>query len=76
MAKDIMRAGMFVGLLNSALATSVLFMSRGAFTRSAPVLAVIGTLLPGLALALMVHTCSMASEGLLLAGVPPWPSFP
>lgn len=71
MAKDIMRAGVFIGLANSCLASAVLWLGRPAFTNSVTVLGVTGALLPGLATALCVHTCSMASEGLLLAGAPP-----
>lgn len=72
MAKDIMRAGVFIGLANSCLATAVLWVGRPAFTNSAAVLGVTAALLPGLATALCVHTCSMASEGLLLAGASPF----
>jgi hypothetical protein len=69
MGWDLMTAGMWVGVGNSILAGTVLLMGRGAFTRSPAVLAASQTLLPCLCVALLVHTCSMASEGMLLAGV-------
>ena len=52
----------------AAHAGAVVVLAPALFTNSAEVITVMGSMLPLMCLRLVIHTASMATEGMLLAG--------
>lgn len=67
LAKRLFGAGAGIGLINSCIAGAVCFFPW-VFTNNPAVIALARHLAPLLGLALLVHTASMATEGMLMAG--------
>ncbi|KAK9842099.1 hypothetical protein WJX81_008345 [Elliptochloris bilobata] len=65
---QLMTTGVFVGILNCAAAGGLVLVAPRLFTNSSAVVAAMMGLLPLLCVTLVVHTASMATEGMLLAG--------
>lgn len=67
-ASQLLKAGLTAGALNVALVTAVLAAAPPLFTRDPAVSLALAAVAPLVALTLGVHTASMATEGMLLAG--------
>ena len=71
MGRQLTSTGAFVGIFNSLCAAALLILAPFLFTSSQPIMSAIRGTLPIMCLTLIVHTSSMATEGMLLAGEPP-----
>eukprot|EP00873_Tetraselmis_striata_P035573 jgi/Tetstr1/455837/TSEL_042628.t1 len=60
--------GAVVGVVNSLIASAILLFGAGIFVSDPAVAATVAKLVPVVAATLFVHTCSMATEGIMLAG--------
>ena len=60
--------GAAVGVANSLAASGILLFGAGLFVTDAETVAAVSTLVPYVAAALFIHCCSMATEGIMLAG--------
>jgi Na+-driven multidrug efflux pump len=67
-AGQLLKAGLTAGALNVALVTTVLAVAPPLFTSDPAIAAALASVAPLVALTLGVHTASMATEGMLLAG--------
>jgi len=61
-------AGAVVGICNSLLASAILLGAAGVFASNPLVIATVADLVPCVVAGLFVHCCSMATEGIMLAG--------
>ncbi|KAK9906444.1 hypothetical protein WJX75_001914 [Coccomyxa subellipsoidea] len=68
LGKQLMTTGLIVGCFNSICAGLVVVFAPALFTNSAEVVTMMGSMLPFMCTALVIHTASMATEGMLLAG--------
>lgn len=67
LARALMAAGVAIAVINAAAGAVAGSFGLVIFTASAPVKAAVGGVLPLFVITLMLHCCSMATEGVLLA---------
>lgn len=68
LGRRLLLTGAVVGVTNSALAAAILLFGAGLFVSDAAVIRQVAALVPFVAAGLFVHTSSMATEGIMLAG--------
>jgi hypothetical protein len=68
LGRKLLLTGGVVGITNSALAALILLFACGAFVSDLAVIGQVAALVPFVAASLFIHTSSMATEGIMLAG--------
>lgn len=68
MGARLMGTAAVIGAINSVIASGILLFGAGMFVGSAEVASTVAGLVPLVAATLFVQTCSMATEGIMLAG--------